>query len=225
MTNVFASSKVSPVLAILALIVAPVVNAEGPNRYLTGSVSFDEASNLYTYNYWVNNASGVASIGQVSLLVDSSGYYVAPDPNHISHTKPAGYEIYLAATGDIENPPYNIVGTMYSWVSLNLRDLIPRGAAQGGFSMSVPFPPTSGKNNNYFLYSFDSREVVDYGHVVAPDFGGRFQVPEPASLGLAACSCMAILSIGRRFANGGAVSRAAWQNVPSRWRRGDESLL
>lgn len=66
----------------------------------------------------------------------------------------------------------------------------------------VPFAPASGQNNNYFLYSFDHQQIVDYGRVVAPDFLGNFIVPEPVSLAMAACSCLAIASIRRKFAAG-----------------------
>ena len=112
---------------------------------------------------------GVASIGEFALLVGSSGAYAAPDPNLVLHTKPAGYRIDEHVAGLIEEPPYNIVGTMYVWAALSYVDPIPRGRTEGIFSLSVPFAPASGQNNNYSLYSFDHQRIVDYGRVVAPN--------------------------------------------------------
>jgi hypothetical protein len=184
--------------ALLTAIAVPEARAVGPSRYLQSSVSFSSATQLYTYRYVVNNTTGISSIGELALLVDSSGYNVAPNPNHIPHMKPAGYRISEATSGNIEEPPYSIVGTLFVWVPLDLTDPIPRGGTLGGFSFSAPFPPATGQNNNYFLYSFDDRRVVDYGRVIAPDFRGMFVVPEPSASILAALAAMFAGSKQRR---------------------------
>jgi hypothetical protein len=168
--------------------IAPIdAIAVGPTRYLTGSVSFDNATDLYTYSYVVNNTSRSSSIGELALLVDTFAHGLQADPRAIPHAVPPGFRVHKAVSGSIEEPPYNIAGKLFVWEPVNLVDLIQAGQTLGGFSFSAPFPPAVGQNNNYFLYSFDDQRVVDYGRVVAPDFRGSY-VPEPAAGTLASAA-------------------------------------
>jgi hypothetical protein len=187
--------------------------ALGPSRYLTGSVSFDSGTNLYTYSYTVDTAGSSDSVGEVAILVDSLGYYTAPDPLPIPHSIPQGFYLVEAVSGSIEDEPYNIAGTMYAWQALAAVDPVPAGGTLSGFSFSAPFPPAEGDGNNYFLYSYDAREIVDYGRVVAPDFLGRFIVPEPTAGAFAGTLALFFLSHVRKRRKADVTCREACKQV------------
>jgi hypothetical protein len=90
----------------------------------------------------------------------------------------------------------NEFGTFWQWFdSLG----VPVGATQSGFSFTTDHGPTAGVNNNFFLFSdtfFDgppmNEGTVEFGHIVAPDFGVQ-PVSEPSTFGLLGISILGLI--------------------------------
>jgi ABC-type phosphate transport system substrate-binding protein len=68
---------------------------------LSGSVSFDSSTSLYTYNYTLDNTYGSIGISEISILVvrqNSIGLYSAP-PWPVPHTSPSGWNFNHSVGG------------------------------------------------------------------------------------------------------------------------------
>jgi hypothetical protein len=168
---------------------------------LSGSVAFDPASGLYTYSYVVDNRSGPAAVTEVSILVDSSRQ-LGPGP--LGHTDPSGTRFQLTYSGFSALPPLNEFGRFFAW---EIPQGVSVGATLSGFSFTTDRGPTPGGYNNYFVFSRffpggppEHQGVVEYGHIVAPDFGpAGTVVPVPPTLVLAGTGALGLLGCrGRR---------------------------
>jgi hypothetical protein len=158
---------------------------------LTGDVSFNQASGLYTYSYVVDNRLGPAPIDEVAILVHSSQQDQSLVP--LEHTKPPGWGFGTRTSGRSAFPPLNEFGTFWAWDDVDTGMVpVPVGSTLGGFSFTTHLPPTERMNNNFFLFSasFDGgpsglETIVEFGHIVAPDFSATGPIPEPSTLALA----------------------------------------
>jgi len=148
---------------------------------LTASVSFDPNAGLYTYSYLIDNATGPATINELSVLVQTgfNGNGLSGPP---AHADPSGWFFYTAYSGSSALPPVNELGIFWEWHDYSG---LPGGSSLAGFSFTTPYGPTPSTSNNYFLWSSTytggpacCAGVVEYGHVVAPDLAA----PEPSSL-------------------------------------------
>src|SRR6266852_3149165 len=80
---------------------------------LSGSVSFDSATNRFTYSYVVDNSVGPAPIHELSILINSA----RQDPFFMpaAHTEPPGWNFSPATSGSSALPPLNEFGTFWQW--------------------------------------------------------------------------------------------------------------
>jgi hypothetical protein len=182
-------------LCFLAFNALMVTGRADAGLILNGSVSFDPSTKLYTYSYTLDNRSGGGPINELSVLVDTAhiNYSLVPP----GHSEPAGWSFVTAVSGGIANPPYNEFGTFWQWDS---NTGVAAGGMLDGFSFTSALGPTNSQANNYFLFSnvltgplFDG--IVEYGHVVAPDFR---DTPEPGTWLLFTSGIITALGMKRR---------------------------
>ena len=152
---------------------------------LSGSVSFDSTSNLYTYSYVVDNTFGLAPINTIDIFVNSHqiDYSFAP----VSTTSPAGF-IFDGVSAGCGSPLFeNPCATAWGWFD-GIPGGVPVGSVLGGFSFTTPVAPTTNNYTNYGLFALTlPNAVVGSGHIVAPE-----EVPEPVTAPLVACVLMVL---------------------------------
>ena len=172
------------------LVVAGIANA----AILTGGVSFNPITDVFTYSYTLNNTSGPATVTELSILIDSAlqDFTLAPT----AHTDPAGTSFDIAVSGSSALPPLNEFGTFWQW-----QVSVPVGTTLSGFSFTTPQAPVLNSSNNYFLFSTTftggppgNTGIIEFDHVIAPDFA----VPELGTCGLIA-SALTLLASFRKF--------------------------
>ncbi len=165
---------------------------------LSGSVSFDSNTGLYTYSYSLDNTTGPATLNELSVIIDSSQNRINRYP--LSYTEPSGTGFGIAVSGTSADPPLNEFGIIWDW-SMEL----PVGNTLSGFSFTTAVVPVSGTANNYFLWSsfytggpplIGGGGIVEYGHIVAPDYGAT--VPIPAAFWLFGSGLIGMLGFMRR---------------------------
>ena len=169
---------------------------------LSGNVSFDSNTGLYTYSYILDNTSGPAAIKELSVLVDSSQDRVSTPP--LSYTTSAGWSFGKAVSGSSANSPLNEYGAFWQWYA---SQALPTGGTMSGFSFTTSSAPVTGSANNYFLWSnsytsgpslIGNGGIVEWGHIVAPDFGAT--VPVPAAVWLFGSGLLGLVGVARRKA-------------------------
>jgi hypothetical protein len=149
---------------------------------LSGSMSYDPMTQLYTYSYTLDNSLGPAPINELSVLVQT---FKPPQSGPSAHTDPPGWTFGIAYSGSSAGPPLNESGIFWFWGN----GQVDVGDVLSGFSFSITYGPGSGTANNYFLYSYthsggpDNSGLAEWGHVVAPDIPQVVTpTPEPSSL-------------------------------------------
>lgn len=169
------------------------VTAPAHASILSGSVSFDHVTDLFTYSYTIDNTNGLASIRDLNIIVDTSildGFF----PEDFSHSEPDGWRLGRAGVGDRTLSPTIEFGMVWGW-STNSTDglLVEIGEVLPGFSFTVPYAPTPLTTNNYYLYAPGftggptpiNPGIVEFGRIVAPNFRSAdmaLDVPVPATL-------------------------------------------
>jgi hypothetical protein len=171
---------------------------------LSGNVSFDTNTGLYTYSYILDNTSGTAAIKEFSVLFDSSQASVSPPPH--SYTAPSGWSFGQAVSGSSADSPLNEYGAFWQW---RASQALPTGSSMNGFSFTTPYAPVTGTDNNYFLWSnsytggpslIGNGGIVEWGHIVAPDFSAPAAVPVPAAAWLFGSGLLGLFGVARRKA-------------------------
>lgn len=160
---------------------------------LNGSVSFDPATNLYTYSYVVDNISGPAAITELAILINDQ--VAALDLHPDAHTDPPGTSFWTGISGSSANPPVNESGTFWEWEYV----YVPVGTEASGFSFTTAAPPVVSSANNYFLFADtftqgpDNSGIVEFGPIVAP-----LVTPEPGTWEVAAGALLILACFQRR---------------------------
>ena len=169
---------------------------------LSGNVSLDSNTGLYTYSYILDNTSGPAAIKELSVLFDRRQPSLSPPPH--SYTTPAGWSFGQAVSGSSSDSPLNEFGAFWQWYAIQA---LPTGSTMSGFSFTTPFAPVAGSANNYFLWSnsytggpasIGNGGIVEWGHIVAPDFSAPTAVPAPASVWLFGSGLLGLIGVVRR---------------------------
>jgi hypothetical protein len=159
---------------------------------LSGSASFDAGTNLYTYQYTIDNTFGTTGIFAFALMVDST----RATPPSVAHTEPTNWSLAWGQPHQtIAAPPYSIAGTVFAWTTGQWNEILT-GNVLSGFSFTSSVAPSVSQTNNYWLAGSEIGNgqipespnllLVEWGRVVAPDFlgtnGGPVgAIPEPAT--------------------------------------------
>lgn len=190
-------------ICVISLVVfANVCPLPANAAMLSGNVSFDSESGLFTYSYTLDNTAGLASIKELAVLVDSSQATVSTPP--LSFTTPAGWSFSGAVSGSSASSPLNEYGAFWLWYA---SQALPVGGAMSGFSFTTSFAPDTGTANNYFLWSnsysggpsmIGNGGILEWGHIVAPDFSASAVVPIPAAAWLFGAGLLGLIGVARR---------------------------
>jgi len=196
--NPLGLGKLLGVISLVAFAVASPLAANA--AILSGNVSFDSNTGLYTYSYSLDNTSGPGAIKELSVLVDSSQNRVSAPP--ASFASPTGWSSRQAVSGTSADSPLNEFGAFWQWWA---NQALPVGNTMTGFSFTTAFAPVTGSANNYFLWSnsytggpsaIGNGGIVEWGHVVAPNFVAA--VPIPAAAWLFGSGLMGLIGLARR---------------------------
>jgi hypothetical protein len=167
---------------------------------LSGNVSFDSNTSLYTYSYTLDNTSGPAAIKEFSVLFDNSQATISTPPH--SYMTPAGWSFGQAVSGSSADSPLNEYGAFWQWYA---SQALPTGGTMSGFSFTTSFAPVTDSANNYFLWSNSYTDgppliggggIVEWGHIVAPNFSAAV-VPVPATLWLFGSGLLGLIGVAR----------------------------
>src|SRR6185503_3171489 len=75
---------------------------------LSGTVSYNPVTSLYTYEYALDNRFGPGEIWEIGIRTGST-YFGAP----VHYSAPPGWSLYRATAGSISQPPVNEDGAFY----------------------------------------------------------------------------------------------------------------
>jgi hypothetical protein len=154
---------------------------------LTGNVTYNSVTRLYTYSYTLDDRAALAPIDQIYIRVFTGYGYGETSISPVSHAGPAPFADFATYGGDGQDG--FLGGTFFGWNASEVWATLTPGVRRG-FSFATPYGPASDTANNYSLFSTASTYPphnlrdgeLQYGRVVAPDFGRALTTPEPASL-------------------------------------------
>lgn len=136
---------------------------------LTGSVSFDDLTDLYIYTYIID-ATQNDTITELSILQNLGFHYSRPLP--VSHTEPEGWNFVIAAGGISEPVEDYIRGSFWTWQRTSeAPDLDPLT-----FSFTTERGVNTTELNNYFIFDPYGTSGppafpgVTVGRIVGPEF-------------------------------------------------------
>jgi hypothetical protein len=190
-------SRTNLFVAALSVALAwPMTAAAGP--MLTGSVTYDRSSQLYTYSYALDDRPSPGPVDVVELRVATHVYDIF-NLNPVGHTAPAPFTDFYTAEGGWNTAAFP-GGTFYEWHAW------ARPGATGvytGFSFTSRYGPAESGPDNYALFSsavtgppqYRPDGFVEYGRMVAPDLAAA---PEPGTLALAAVGLASAAVVARR---------------------------
>jgi len=164
----------------------------GAGPMLTGSVTYDRSSQLYTYSYTLDDRTSPGAVNVVEIRIATHIYDIF-HLNPVSHTTSAPFSDFYTAEGGWDTPAFP-GGTFYEWYAW-MRPLTP--GVHNGLSFTSRYGPGTDDVANYTLFSsavtgpplYRTDGFVEYGRVVAPDLTSA---PEPAPLVLAIIGLMAV---------------------------------
>jgi hypothetical protein len=139
---------------------------------VTGSVSFNAATGIYTYSYTLDNTAGTGTIVGFDLEYSSLAFtYLQP----LSYTSAPDWGFGLASG-------VAFGGTWWAWNPLGPPfgpPGVPPGESLSGFSVQTTVAPSTSTANDYFVAEGNcnygsSNCVFVFGNVVAPNY-----VPSP----------------------------------------------
>lgn len=135
---------------------------------LSGNVSFDDVTDLYTYTYILDTTDFVGNIAIVDIL--ASKYNLLPP---VSHTEPDGWD-FVVSSGSIGTAPFGsqfrINGAFWGWWK-NTVDNATYSDIQT-FSFSTERSITTSIEKNYGLFNsvIGTSSYIEDGRIVGPDF-------------------------------------------------------
>jgi hypothetical protein len=204
-----AGRRIAGLVTLLGLFAVAASPRAASATILSGDVSFDAATGLYTYTYTVNNTSGPGPIDELSILVSSDMELYATDkglPN--SKTSPNGWDFGSYKCDPIYPPAASVLneyGSCWMWSS-GAAGPVDIGQVESSFSVTTACPPSTDTGNNYFLYSYTysgglqtfpgaAGSMVEWGHVVAPNLDS---VPEPSTFALLGIGLVGLIAFALR---------------------------
>jgi len=172
--NCFHASAV----ALAAALVSTGTAGAGP--MLTGTVTYDRVTQLYTYTYTLDDRSAPGAVDVVEIRIATHVYDLF-HLNSISHAAPAPFTDFYTAVGGWDTPEFP-GGTFYEW---HAWEALP--GIHSGLSFTSRHGPGTGDIANYALFSSAVTMpplnlpdgFVEYGRVVAADLTNA---PEPGAL-------------------------------------------
>jgi hypothetical protein len=202
-------------VALVTVAAAVLAGKAAAGPMLTGSVSYDPGTQLYTYSYVLDDraAAGPVSHFYVRVLTDMAVGSLTPDG---STTAPPYYFGTYTGTGPVSHSEFP-GGTYFGWeAGLHWQDVT--AGVKSGFSVTSRYAPSDETVDNYYLWSNEvatspggfNNAIQEFGRVVAPDFSRPLPVrtPEPATLSLAGLGLAGLgLTYLRRRSAARAVSR------------------
>lgn len=138
---------------------------------LSGNVSFDDITDLYTYTYTLDTTGFEGNITIVDIWQNTGSHFEMPLP--VSHTEPEGWQFVLSV-GSIGNGPYgseeNITGSFWGWWIHPVGD--PTYSDIQTFSFTTERAVSTSLENNYGLYN--NHQIIPSGYIEI----GRIVGPE-----------------------------------------------
>ena len=160
---------------------------------LTGQVSYDPATRLYSYVYTLDDRAAPAPVDLVSVRIATHVYDLL-HRNPVGFAAPAPFTDFYTAEGGWDTAAF-AGGTFYDWAAD--RSLAP--GVHGGLSVTSRYGPGASNAPDYILYSraLGGPPVtgVEIGSVVAPDLT---HAPEPGTMALAVAGLVAVAARGLR---------------------------
>ncbi len=157
---------------------------------VTGEVSFDAGTQLYTYTYTVDTRHLGGGTVIFDVLQNIAENFLQPQP--VSMSGPAGFVATHLSVGGYKDPPISVYGSHWGWISTAYDTVY--GAEPLVFSFVTERGVSNSTENNFYLWSGGyfagpgdvfSQHVFGFGHVVGPQLVNIPQlVPEPASAAL-----------------------------------------
>jgi len=129
---------------------------------LTGNVSFDDASKLYTYTYTLDTTGYAGNI--IEILIHQNLGFNFETPYPVSHTEPDNWQFVLLVGG---NDEVTFTGSMWGWWKNpgTYNDVAT-------FSFTTERGVNTSPNNNYALfnsYPYLLSGFVEKGYIVGPE--------------------------------------------------------
>lgn len=167
---------------------------------LSGDVSFNDVTDLYTYTYTLDTTNYEGDISIVDIWQNTNFNFDAPIP--IAHTEPEGWQFVLSV-GSVGTEPINspdrITGSFWGWW---------RGAEFADiqtFSFATERTPSTSLEDNYALYNPLVGQYIEQGHIVGPqliDLAPVSSVPENETYAMMLAGLGLMGFIGRRKQKG-----------------------
>ena len=165
---------------------------------LSGEVSFNDTTDLYTYTYTLDNTSYDGRITIIDIWQNTNFNFDAPMP--VAHTEPEDWQFVLTVGTTGTEPigsPDRISGSFWSWWRLP-------GTASSDiqtFSFTTERTPNTSLVDNYALYNPLVGEYIEQGNIVGPqlvDIAPVSTVPENETYAMMLAGLGLIGFIGRR---------------------------
>jgi hypothetical protein len=145
---------------------------------LSGEVSFNDATDLYTYTYTLDTTNYDGDVSIVDIWQNTNFNFDAPFPT--AHTEPEGWQFVLSV-GSIGTVPIGspdrISGSFWGW----WRNPGAEVSNIQTFSFTTQRTPSTSLQDNYALYNPLIGEYFEQGNIVGPqliDLAPISPVPE-----------------------------------------------
>lgn len=165
---------------------------------LTGDISFNDTTDLYTYTYTLNTTNYDGDISIVDIWQNTNFNFDAPFP--IAHTEPEGWQFVLSVGSVGTEPigsPDRISGSFWGWWKNPGGD----DSAIQTFSFTTERTPSTSLADNYALYNPLIGEYVEQGNIVGPqliDLAPVSPVPENETFAMLLAGLGLMGFIGRK---------------------------
>lgn len=144
---------------------------------LTGDVSFNDITNLYTYTYTID-ATQNDRITELNILQNLG--FDSMEPLPVSHTQPDGWNFVISIGGISEPGENHIFGSYWAW-----QQFAPNNSDLLTFSFTTERGVNTTQQNNYLMFDPDGTSGppafpgVIVGKILGPEFVTINEVPVP----------------------------------------------